>query len=105
MGSAARSRDAGEPPGWASGLAVRVVFRRWDPGWFAHGALRVTHELSLEGVKVSSGGACGVWSRHKLLIKQERLLSGEYHLWTGQVGFSRLKTCRPGMKASAAMPS
>ena len=40
----------------------------------AHGALRVAQELSLKGVHVSSGGVRGVWSRHKLLTKQERLL-------------------------------
>lgn len=39
-----------------------------------HGALRVAQELSLQGVQVSSGGVRGVWSRHKLLTKQERLL-------------------------------
>lgn len=40
----------------------------------AHGALRVSHELMLKGVQVSSGGVRGVWSRHKLLTKHERLL-------------------------------
>ena len=39
-----------------------------------HGALRVAQELSLQNVQVSSGGVRGVWSRHKLLTKQERLL-------------------------------
>ena len=39
-----------------------------------HGALRVAQELSLKGVHVSSGGVRGVWSRHKLVTKQERLL-------------------------------
>ncbi len=39
-----------------------------------HGALRVAQELSLKGIHVSSGGVRGVWSRHKLLTKQERLL-------------------------------
>ena len=38
-----------------------------------HGALRVAQELSLHGVQVSSGGVRGVWSRHKLLTKQDRL--------------------------------
>ena len=40
----------------------------------AHGALRVSHELMLKGMQVSSGGVRGVWSRHKLLTKHERLL-------------------------------
>ena len=40
----------------------------------SHGALRVAQELMLKGVQVSSGGVRGVWSRHNLLTKQERLL-------------------------------
>lgn len=40
----------------------------------SHGALRVSHELMLKGVQVSSGGVRGVWSRHDLLTKHERLL-------------------------------
>jgi len=39
-----------------------------------HGALRVSHELMLQGVQVSSGGVRGVWSRHNLLTKHDRLL-------------------------------
>ena len=39
-----------------------------------HGALRVSHELMLKGLQVSSGGVRGVWSRHRLLTKHERLL-------------------------------
>jgi len=40
----------------------------------AHGPLRVAQQLALQGVQVSSGGVRGVWSRHKLLTKHERLL-------------------------------
>jgi transposase InsO family protein len=40
----------------------------------SHGALRVSQELMLKGVQVSAGGVRGVWSRHKLLTKAERLL-------------------------------
>jgi transposase InsO family protein len=40
----------------------------------AHGCLRVAQELSLNGIQVSAGGVRGVWSRHKLLTKHERLL-------------------------------
>ena len=40
----------------------------------SHGALRVSHELMLKGVQVSSGGVRGVWSRHGLLTKHQRLL-------------------------------
>ena len=39
-----------------------------------HGPLRVAQELMLAGVQVSSSGVRGVWSRHNLLTKQERLL-------------------------------
>jgi transposase InsO family protein len=40
----------------------------------SHGCLRVAQELALQGVQVSSGGVRGVWNRHKLLTKPERLL-------------------------------
>jgi transposase InsO family protein len=39
-----------------------------------HGPVRVAHELALRGVQVSSGGVRGVWSRHDLLTKHQRLL-------------------------------
>ena len=39
-----------------------------------HGALRVEQELRLKGLAVSSGGVRGVWLRHDLLTKHERLL-------------------------------
>ena len=39
-----------------------------------HGALRVEQALRLQGVQVSSGGVRGVWMRHNLLTKHERLL-------------------------------
>lgn len=39
-----------------------------------HGAQRVADELVLGGVQVSSGGVRGVWSRHGLMTKIERLL-------------------------------
>lgn len=38
------------------------------------GAQRVADELLLQGVQVSSGGVRGVWSRHDLSTKHERLL-------------------------------
>lgn len=40
----------------------------------SHGPLRVAQELALQGVQVSSGGVRGVWSRHDLLTKHDRLL-------------------------------
>jgi hypothetical protein len=39
-----------------------------------HGCTRVEQELRLQGVQVSSGGVRGVWQRHNLLTKHERLL-------------------------------
>jgi transposase InsO family protein len=39
-----------------------------------HGATRVEQELRLKGLQVSSGGVRGVWQRHNLLTKHERLL-------------------------------
>ena len=43
----------------------------------SHGCLRVAQQLALEDVQVSSGGVRGVWSRHKLITKHERLLKLE----------------------------
>jgi len=39
-----------------------------------HGCTRVEQELRLKGMQVSSGGVRGVWQRHNLLTKHERLL-------------------------------
>lgn len=39
-----------------------------------HGPVRVAHELMLTGIQVSSTGVRGVWQRHHLLTKHERLL-------------------------------
>lgn len=39
-----------------------------------HGPLRVAQQLALQGIQVSSGGVRGVWSRHNLLTRHERLL-------------------------------
>jgi len=40
-----------------------------------HGPMRVSQELMLAGLQVSSGGVRGVWQRHGLLTKHDRLLS------------------------------
>jgi len=40
----------------------------------AHGPQRVADELLLRGVQVSAGGVRGVWARHGLVTKHERLL-------------------------------
>lgn len=39
-----------------------------------HGPLRVAQDLALKGIHVSSTGVRGVWSRHNILTKHERLL-------------------------------
>lgn len=39
-----------------------------------HGPLRVAQQLVLRGVQVSAGGVRGVWSRHDLLTRHQRLL-------------------------------
>ena len=39
-----------------------------------HGQLRVEQELRLRGLQVSAGGIRGVWQRHGLLTKHDRLL-------------------------------
>lgn len=44
-----------------------------------HGPVRVAQQLNLQGITVSSGGVRGVWSRHKLLNRHQRLLRLEQH--------------------------
>lgn len=44
------------------------------------GCLRVAQELALKGVQVSSNGVRGVWNRHDLLTKHQRLLRLEKHV-------------------------
>ena len=39
-----------------------------------HGPMRVAQELMLRGIQVSSGGVRGVWQRHGLLTRHDRLL-------------------------------
>jgi len=39
-----------------------------------YGCLRVAQELALREIEVSSGGVRGVWSRHQLLTRHQRLL-------------------------------
>ena len=54
----------------------------------SHGALRVAQELSLKGIHVSSGGVRGVWSRHNLLTRPERLLRLEKHIGERKIDLS-----------------
>lgn len=44
-----------------------------------HGCLKVSQQLNLKNVHVSSGGVRGVWQRNKLLSKHLRLLRLEQH--------------------------
>jgi transposase InsO family protein len=44
-----------------------------------HGCLKVSQQLNLKNVHVSSGGVRGVWQRHKLTSKHLRLLRLEQH--------------------------
>jgi transposase InsO family protein len=39
-----------------------------------HGPIRVAQELVLKGIQISAGGVRGVWQRHNLLTRHERLL-------------------------------
>ncbi len=49
------------------------------------GCLAVAQELNLQGINVSSSGVRGVWSRHSLLTKHERLLRFEEHVRKNRV--------------------
>ncbi|WP_371999089.1 hypothetical protein P7L68_00770 (plasmid) [Tistrella mobilis] len=42
-----------------------------------HGSLRVAQELAKRNIRVSSGGVRGVWQRHNLLTRHDRLLCRE----------------------------
>jgi transposase InsO family protein len=54
--------------------AVEQAILAYSLQYPTHGPLRVAQQLVLQGVQVSSGGVRGVWSRHKLLTRHERLL-------------------------------
>jgi hypothetical protein len=55
---------------------------------FECGATPVEQELRLKGVQVSSGGVRGVWQRHGLLTKHERLLRLERESGARQIALS-----------------
>ena len=56
-----------------------------------HGPLRVSQELQLKGVQVSSGGVRGVWSRHNLLSKHDRLLRLEKAVSTQKIELNEFR--------------
>ena len=60
--------------------AVEQAVLKYALDYPTHGPLRVAQSLCLEGVQVSSGGVRGVWQRHNLLTKHERLLRLEEHV-------------------------
>lgn len=45
----------------------------------SHGCLRVAQQLNLQGIHVSSGGVRGVWIRHKLQNRHQRIMRMEKH--------------------------
>jgi transposase InsO family protein len=53
---------------------IEAVILAYSLEFPTHGALRVSQQLALQGVQVSSGGVRGVWIRHSLLTRHERLL-------------------------------
>lgn len=53
---------------------VEAAIMAYSLEYPTHGALRVSQQLALRGVQVSSGGVRGVWSRHEMLTRHERLL-------------------------------
>ena len=54
----------------------------------SHGPLRVAQELTLKGIQVSSGGVRGVWGRHELLTRHQRLLRLEQHVSDTKIALS-----------------
>lgn len=54
--------------------AVEKSVLEYSLKWPTHGPLRVSQQLVLQGVQVSSGGVRGVWNRHNLLTRPSRLL-------------------------------
>ena len=53
---------------------VEKAILEYSLNYPTHGCLRVAQQLALQGVDVSSGGVRGVWGRHDLLTKHQRLL-------------------------------
>lgn len=57
--------------------AVEKAILDYSLAYPTHGPLRVSQQLALKGIQVSTSGIRGVWSRHNLSTKQERLLNLE----------------------------
>ncbi len=54
-----------------------AFYRGAAHGQVLEGPAEATQQVALEGVQVSSGDFRGVWSRHNLTTKHERLLNLE----------------------------
>lgn len=70
-------------PGRRQGATSQLVSAEIEQAELDHAQLprrgvRVEQELRLKGIQVSSGGVRGVWQRHNLLTKHERLLRLEW---------------------------
>lgn len=53
---------------------VETAILEYSLTYPTHGCLRVAQQLVLQGIQVSSGGVRGVWGRHNLLSRHDRLL-------------------------------
>jgi len=53
-----------------------------------HGALRVSQQLILRGVHIGVGAIRGIWQRHNLLLKCQRLLRLERHYKDNNIALS-----------------
>src|SRR5215471_18281509 len=65
------------PIGWRQRSRQQSSIMPWPTPALAHpchGPMRVAQELMLRGIQVSAGGVRGVWQRHNLLTKHDRLL-------------------------------
>ena len=53
-----------------------------------HGALRVSQQLILRGIHIGVGAIRGIWQRHNLLLKCQRLLRLEQHYKNNNIALS-----------------
>jgi transposase InsO family protein len=53
-----------------------------------HGALKVSQQLILRGVHIGVGAIRGIWQRHNILLKQQRLLRLEQHYKTNTIALT-----------------
>lgn len=56
---------------------VEKAILEYSLAYPTHGPLRVAQQLALKGIQVSTSGIRGVWTRHDLVTKQDRLLNLE----------------------------